>query len=283
MNPLFSLRARNQRALGWFFVVLALLFSLFDARLTTTVYSIPQSTVQNPVRLALLTDLHGSLYGKGQQQLIGAIHRYAPDAILLGGDIFDENEPTRAVESLLSYITARYPCYFVTGNHEYWSEHYPARRELLLRFSITILEGACVPLSIRGERIALCGVGDPDGASFFGEPDLLEQLSHAKAGCDPDTYTILLSHRPEYIDIYRTYGFDLILCGHAHGGQWRVPGLLNGVFAPGQGFFPRYAGGEYHFSDGSTMIVSRGLARTSSVLLPRIANPPELVIVDLCP
>lgn len=98
---------------------------------------------------------------------------------------------------------------------------------------------------------------------------------------DNGLYTILLAHRPEWIDLYGTYDFDLVLSGHAHGGQWRLPGLINGVFAPDQGMLPKYAGGKYGVN-GTTMIVSRGLARESTSV-PRIFNRPELVVVDLVP
>ena len=91
-------------------------------------------------------------------------------------------------------------------------------------------------------------------------------------------YRILLAHRPEAIDEYRQMDFDLILSGHAHGGQWRIPGWINGVYAPGQGFFPRYAGGVYPLDD-LVMIVSRGLSNNTWV--PRIFNPPELVMIEL--
>ena len=92
---------------------------------------------------------------------------------------------------------------------------------------------------------------------------------------------VLLAHRPENIKCYLQYPFDLIVSGHAHGGQWRIPGLLNGLYAPHQGLFPRYAGGRYDF-DGATFLVSRGLAREST-RVPRIFNRPELVIVDILP
>jgi predicted MPP superfamily phosphohydrolase len=91
--------------------------------------------------------------------------------------------------------------------------------------------------------------------------------------------TVLLAHRPEYIDSYLDYDFDLILSGHAHGGQWRIPLLINGLYAPNQGWFPKYAGGRYELGN-STFIVSRGLAK-ESVRVPRIFNPPELVVIDI--
>ena len=91
-------------------------------------------------------------------------------------------------------------------------------------------------------------------------------------------YTILLSHRPEYFVLYEDRDFDLVLCGHAHGGQWRIPGILNGLYAPHQGLFPQYAGGR-HDGEDITMIVSRGLG-THSVNI-RLNNKPELVVIRL--
>ena len=89
-----------------------------------------------------------------------------------------------------------------------------------------------------------------------------------------------LTHRPERVESYR--GFDLILAGHAHGGQWRLPGVVNGLFAPDQGWFPAYAGGEYRLADGSVMIVGRGLSKEST-RVPRFFDRPEVVVVDLVP
>ena len=114
-----------------------------------------------------------------------------------------------------------------------------------------------------------------------GEAAWRNQLERAAAQADPDFFTILLTHRPERVEAYQGRGFDLILAGHAHGGQWRLPGVVNGLLAPDQGLFPAYAGGRYEL-EGSTLIVSRGLAREST-RVPRIFNRPELVIIDVTP
>ena len=102
------------------------------------------------------------------------------------------------------------------------------------------------------------------------------------AAQDGETFSILLTHRPERVEDYTGRGFDLVLAGHAHGGQWRLPGLINGLIAPNQGLFPRYAGGRYALDGDTTMIVSRGLAREST-RIPRLFNRPELVVVDILP
>lgn len=227
------------------------------------------------VRLCLITDLHSCRYGERAETLIRAIVREKPDLILLGGDILDDSLPDDNTEYLLMGIADKYPCYYVTGNHEYWSGNaFEGKMELLARYGVRRLAGETVTAETHGAKFNLCGVDDP----YSGE-DMATQLSRTRGAAENGLYTVLLSHRPERIGEYAEYGFDLVLCGHAHGGQWRIPGALNGLYAPNQGFFPRYAGGRYEAS-GTTMIVSRGLAREST-RVPRFYNRPELVIVDL--
>ena len=127
--------------------------------------------------------------------------------------------------------------------------------------------------------LRICGVDDP--SAFAGESGWLEQFRACQALTGDSRYTVLLSHRPERGEDYQGKGFDLVLAGHAHGGQWRIPGVLNGLLAPDQGLLPAYAGGLYALED-TTLVVSRGLAREST-RVPRLFNPPELVILDVIP
>ena len=94
---------------------------------------------------------------------------------------------------------------------------------------------------------------------------------------DKDAYTILLSHRPELFDIYVKSGVDLVLSGHAHGGQFRLP-FLGGLVAPNQGLFPEYDSGLYT-SGNTNMIVSRGIG--NSIIPIRFNNRPEVVLLEL--
>ncbi len=253
-------------------------------------YAVDVPGLPRPVRAVLVTDLHSCAYGKDQRDLVGAVEREAPDIVLLGGDIFDDELPDGNTVAFLKGICGKYPCFYVTGNHEYWSgaEAFAEKMAVLEECGIQRLSGDAVPVDVDGARITVCGVDDP---SAWLDPDVSprpsdgtfdEQLAGAAAQAEDGTYTILLSHRPELHDVYTRYDFDLVLAGHAHGGQFRIPGILNGLFAPGQGFFPRYAGGRYDLSNGSVMIVSRGLAREST-RLPRWYNRPELVVIDIRP
>lgn len=96
---------------------------------------------------------------------------------------------------------------------------------------------------------------------------------------DTDNFTILLSHRPELFEAYKNRDIDLVLAGHAHGGQFRTA-IGGGLIAPNQGLFPKYISG-LHASkkDEMQMIISRGLG--NSVIPLRINNRPELVVIRI--
>ena len=187
----------------------------------------------------------------------------------------------------MKQLAEMYPCYYVTGNHEYWSREIGTILDIIEGYGVTVLSGECDAIEINGQTINICGVDDPDVEVYLAEGVPIEwQLESADEAAKKaeetvgeELFTVLLSHRPELFELYQEYDFDLVLSGHAHGGQWRIPGVLNGLFAPDQGLFPEYAGGRYDYEDG-TMIVSRGLARESTPV-PRIFNRPELVIVDI--
>ena len=278
-------------------VLLILIIFAFDTRLMVRKYSIEAKEIETPIRIALVTDLHSCYYGKNQSELIDTIEAEMPDVILLGGDIFDDVKEDTNTELFLAGIADKYPCYYVTGNHECWGGTYRFGNQMAIleKYRISVLSGETLTLTVNGETINLCGVDDPDvymvntdleqdpegyiQAQTNKEDTFLSQIAAVSETTPEDSYTILLSHRPEYYEAYTGHGFDLVLCGHAHGGQWRIPGILNGLYAPHQGVFPKYAGGRYD-SENMTMIVSRGLAKETT-RIPRIFNRPELVVIDV--
>lgn len=255
------------------FAVLAL-----DCRLAVRHYTLQSDKVDAPVRLVLISDLHSCRYGKDQQNLIRAVREQQPDLVLLAGDIFDEQRDNTYAEQFLAAVGAEYACWYVPGNHEYWAgeEKFAAMMGFLEAQGVHLLAGRRETVTIRGQNINLCGVDDPS-SPYSGT--IKKQLQTLKQITENGHYSLVLSHRPEAMDKYVAAGFDLALCGHAHGGQVRLPGLINGLYAPNQGFFPDYAGGQYT-KEGTTMIVSRGLARESTPF-PRIFNRPELVVIDI--
>ncbi|MCI8809034.1 MAG: metallophosphoesterase [Oscillibacter sp.] len=252
-----------------------LLTAALDIRLKVVEYTVISAKATAPVRLAVLSDLHNCRYGDGQQTLLKAVAAQSPDAVLLAGDIVDDKLPEENAWIVVEALAAVYPCFYVTGNHEWWSGGAERICCQMKAYGVTVLRGESVALTLNEQPITICGIDDPDSGQS------LKQLERVGETVKGDALTVLIAHRPERISFYQQYSFDLVVCGHAHGGQWRIPGLLNGLYAPGQGLFPDYAGGRYDYA-GGTMLVSRGLAREST-RVPRIFNRPELVIANIVP
>ena len=230
----------------------------------------------NAVKCVLVTDLHSCYYGRDQIVLIKMIDKENPDIIFLGGDIFDDNIDDDNAMIFLEDISKKYKCFYVSGNHEYWSERIDEIKEKVRNLGITVLEGDCETIEVNGRLIDVCGVDDP---TRMYERQFIEQLDNAYAKTSDDHYRILLSHRPERTDLYAKYDFDLILSGHAHAGQMRIPFINVGIYAPNQGLLPKYVSGIYTLDNGSRLVVSRGLARESTPA-PRFFNHPEIVMID---
>ncbi len=241
-------------------------------------YTLYSDKITEPVKLAVMTDLHSTLYGDGQEKLLRAVENENPDAIVLVGDIVDDRRTALGAKCLFAGIGKQFPCYYVTGNHEFRLGKIDAVKRMIRSYGIPVLEGTSAKL-VR-QNILIAGVDDPAGFSKSDPTGWQKQLEACgKAAAENErACRILLCHRPERTDAYAESGFELVLCGHAHGGQVRVPYLVNGLYAPNQGLFPKYAGGCYQLANDVSMIVSRGLCRNE---LPRVFNPPELVIVEL--
>lgn len=268
----------------WILPVLAILVVLtliaLDERLILRTYTVVSPKLTAEVRLAVVTDFHSS---DNADDVVAMVASCAPDAVLMVGDIFDDdiaNRPTERTLSLMRQLSAQYPCYYVSGNHEAWTGEMDALYQQTEEAGVTVLRMSSGVLTVRGQRIALCGIPDPYEMVFSGAPDTEEQLRQALEDVDSADFTVLLAHRPELLAKYAQFPLDLVVSGHAHGGQVRIPGVLNGLYAPNQGWFPKLAGGAYT-QDGTTLIVSRGLAVRTR--LPRIFNRPEVVLVRCVP
>ena len=267
---------RRLLLLGAAALLAALIVPGLDSRLAVRTYQVESGKLTGPARLALITDFHSCDYGEGQGELLDALRAARPDLVLLGGDILDDGLPPDHALELAVLLSEEFPCYYVSGNHESRSGRVSEYKESLRALGVAVLEGERVTVTAGEQSLDLCGVDDPS----VGEDRWAAQLAACAAG-GGGRYTVLLTHRPERIDAYLAYPFDLVLAGHAHGGQWRIPGLINGLMAPNQGAFPKCAGGRYDLGE-TVLVVSRGLAREST-RIPRLYNRPELVLVDLTP
>lgn len=257
--------------------VLALvIIKAFDTDIKVREYSINTDKVSRRKKFVLITDLHSGLYGSKQRELIERINAIAPDAVLFGGDIVECLEEDRGGRLLFEAVGRKYKCFYVTGNHEYRSRKVNEIKKMIRSYGVNVLEGGGIPFD---NEIMVWGADDPccRFKEYGAYDNWYRQIFKCSSEADKSKYNIFLSHRPERTDDYENSKFDLVLCGHAHGGRWRIPFVLNGLYAPNQGIFPKYAGGRYKLGSVD-MIVSRGLALSN---IPRIFNPPEIVVVNI--
>lgn len=244
---------------------------------TVTSDALPESF--DGFRIAQISDLHNDEFGADNKTLLALLRETAPDIIVITGDLADayDTDIDIALRFAGQAVTIA-PCYYITGNHESSIVEYKTLRSGLQALGVTVLENQRIRLEQDGAAITLVGVTDP---GFRIDPRLGNADAVMSGALDgltgSDTYTLLLAHRPEFFDLYTEFGADLVLSGHAHGGQFRLP-FIGGLFAPGQGFFPEYDSGLYTQS-GTTMVVSRGIGNSAFPL--RFNNPPEIVVVTL--
>ncbi len=284
MKKTIKMTVYQRKPIMWLVIVLCLFVILACAFYNQPIirrYTIVSEKINYEIRIVHLADLHSSIYGNNNQNLIDMIKQQSPDIIALTGDIADDHTPIKGTKLLLNGIKDVAPMYYVIGNHEYWSEHWMYIVENIKDYDVHVLINEWKTVAVKNQEIMIAGLDDPDSIRYNPELENTDyDISFLEEREDDEHFKLLLAHRPELIAEYLQYNLDLILAGHAHGGQVRIPLLLNGLFAPNQGWFPNYAGGRYRF-EATNFIVSRGLSYNPR--LPRIFNPPEVVVIDVIP
>ena len=268
-------RQRSSHKPFYIFLMLVMLLIVWYEIPVTEHITLKSDKISEPFRIALVTDLHSCSYGKNEAALVKMVEKSEPDIVLMAGDIFDDKLKDDNSKAFISAISGRYKCFYVTGNHEFWSGRVDEMKEWLTGNGIAVLDGKCLTDEINGNTVDFCGVDDPTDMT---DSEWVGQLNRVYEESSPDHYRILLSHRPDRQD--KNYYFDLVVTGHAHGGQCRIPFTNIGIVAPDQYLFPKYISGLYELDNGVNMVVSRGLARESTPA-PRFFNHPELVIIDV--
>lgn len=233
-------------------------------------------------RIAQISDLHNAVFGEGNKELIELLQKTEPDIIAITGDMIDGEKTDIGVALAFAEEAMKIaPCYYVAGNHEWKIDNYNELFTGLEKLGVLLLNDGRTEIEKGGEKITVLGVDDPyfhtntesgtDREPGIVDSELQGLMSEVKG------YSILLSHRPELFDIYVKNDIDLVLSGHAHGGQFRLP-FMGGVIAPHQGFFPEYDAGLFT-EDGTNLIISRGIG--NSVIPLRFNNRPEIVVAEL--
>ena len=265
-------------------ILLAALLALFgwvlwsNKTLELNTYTVKSAGLPNTFdgfRIAHISDLHNAEFGEGNEKLLSMLREANPDIIAITGDLIDSRRTD--ISAALSFVRIA-PCYYVPGNHEARIGDYDVLRASLMELGVVVLQNESTELELSGEVITIAGVIDPSFETDYllGDGDAVMR-GYLQTLTTEDRYTVLLSHRPELMKAYVDHGMDLVLSGHAHGGQFRLP-FIGGVIAPNQGFFPEYDAGL--FTEGNThMIVSRGIGNSAVPL--RFYNRPEVILVVL--
>lgn len=222
-------------------------------------------------RIVQISDLHNKSFGKNSEHLLSKVEACEPDIIVITGDLVDSNHTDIgcAVEFVQKALKVA-PVYYITGNHEKWldAEQFEGLMDGLKQSGVTVLDDAYVRLTKEGQSFAMIGLDDSHlrDETIFKIRELIS-----------DEWVLLLTHDPQNLEHYAEADIDLVLSGHAHGGQIRLP-FVGGMIAPDQGIFPTYTAG-IHRLGKTRMIISRGLG--NSIIPIRLGNRPEVVCVEL--
>lgn len=233
--------------------------------LKTTRYSF-EAGAERAVKIVHLSDLHGKEFGRKNARLVAKIMKEKPDFIVITGDIIHKYraKDKRVALELVSSLNGVAPVLYVSGNHEMRNKGYRFFRKDLKEAGAVVLDNC--PLNI-------CGLTVVGLNCTALKNDVINKITPDCGGVK-----ILLAHMPQFIDRYAAAGYDYVFCGHAHGGQWRIPFTKQGFYSPGQGFFPKLTSG-VHTRGKTKMIISRGLGNSECPL--RLFNRPEIVVVEL--
>ncbi len=254
-------------------IVFIILLLAFDLRIKKVNICLASPKIVEEIRFLVIADFHGNK----AQSILKKITVEHIDAVLILGDFFDDNMKNDEPIKLVSELNKIAPVFYISGNHEYKNKKltYPEIDELLRKNNVKVLNDEIITF----KNLNLIGIQDcrsfKNGHDYTSEKVKIQRLLK---NIDNNTYNIVMIHRPDHYKQFDRFLIDCMLSGHAHGGQWRIPYLINGFFAPGQGLFPKRAGGIYDLKHGKH-IVSRGLC-----IFPhfyRLFNRPELIFLTI--
>lgn len=277
----------------WIVVLIAatglglLLRSSYERKtLSVSEYVLETDKVRSDRTFVFLSDLHDNCFGEGQKDLLRAIEKANPEAVLIGGDmmVVKKGADTHAALFLIEKLAEKYPIYYGNGNHEMrmdqrrsqYGETYDIYRRRLQEIGVVYLSDYSVQID---DQIQISGLNIDSPYYKRFKPDVMdtEYIEQKLGKAKRQMYQILLAHSPLYHETYSRWGADLALCGHFHGGTVRIPGL-GGLMTPQYQFFKQCCGG-IHWREGKAMIVSRGLG-THSINI-RLNNKPELIVIRI--
>lgn len=229
-----------------------------------------------------LSDLHSKSFG---DRLYNKVDEISPDVIFITGDLVDDTRSEKKVFALVKRFCEKYTVYYICGNHDHRIEKLDENLRELKGYGVKVLINEIDCTEINGERVNILGLDENQGSKDAyklrkqGKFKYVDNSAYFEELAKMDGIKIVLSHYPEnFAEIgdlsYEQYDFDVMLSGHAHGGQWRLP-IIGGLYGPGQGMFPKYCSGEH--GERPKLIISRGLG--NSRFPQRLFNFPEIGII----
>lgn len=253
---------------------------IFSINICITRYTIQNERIPKAFdgyKIVQISDFHSASFKEGTSKVINIVQKEKPDIIVLTGDLIDDKVDLVPVNQLVSGLVKLAPVYSVSGNHDVWFNDFDGYQKLLASKGVILQDNKCTILQRGTESINLFGIGDPN---IWNDIETNEYLSEKMAQLHQDSgYNILLFHRANMFDIIKGNGYQLVFSGHMHGGQIQLP-FIGGLVSPHESerWFPKYTDGKFN-EEGTTLIVNRGLG--NSVGVPRVFNPPEIVVVTL--
>lgn len=270
-----------------FIIVLFVLLCFFALYNKTVIrrYEIETKKIKNDIKILLVSDLH-SVYQKNNfEKLFKMINGENPDLIVLCGDIFDaKRKDDGAIAFLkelkkLKNLKKDIKSFYVAGNHETRRTDTERLIKTVKENNIIVLNDEKKYISVNSNDICMCGISDIYTRMKTGKKAAIKNMILNKFSDCGDGFNILLAHSPFYIDEYLSADFDLVISGHTHGGQFRIPVVMNGFYNRSGGFFPKYCGGLYKKGNAS-LVVGRGIS-ASPRFVPRVFNRKEIVLIKI--
>lgn len=247
----------------------------FDLYSTTVRYvEIKSEKIKGKAEFKILqiSDFHNNKSAVVRNRIFASVRELKPDIVVLTGDIIDSStiDPDNVLSFVKSLVEINPRVYFVSGNHEWRSGFNIRFTNALKSMDVTVLNNANSIIDIGSTSFNLCGIDDYYTRSY--------SLENAFNRIDGKNFTILLSHAPDIIFDNKDIPADLILSGHTHGGQIRLP-IIGALVAPGQGFFPKYNKGLYKLDNGGLLYIDSGVG--TSTLPIRFYNRSQISLISI--
>lgn len=246
-------------------LVLALgIVAINNLYIDLTKYTELSKAVKESQKIVVISDFYNTDDGG---KIVDIIEHLDVDAILLVGDFINEAATIEDLPyQMIDKLVKKAPVLYVSGDQEWANPNFSVIVKSMINHGVRYMDNQIEVIN----GIAYVGVEDPTGPNLpVVIPEMMESLDY--------DFSIVMAHRPEYYEIYKSWKLDLIVSGHTHGGYITLP-YIGGVYAKNQGFFPKFTHGRYD-EQATAMIISRGAGNTGLPI--RLLSKPELVLITI--